>query len=208
MGLCGLNIQRIYPGSWGANCYLLSSAGHAVLVDPSADARALTELLEKEKLTLDAILLTHGHFDHIVSVDKLRDMTGAPLCIHENDAQMLGDAHKNAFFTFFGMHRTYRPAERLLHDGERLALGNEWIGVIHTPGHSMGSVCYLCNDEFLLTGDTLFEEGIGRCDLFGGSISELRQSLLQLRGLDQSLPIYPGHGESTLLGHALDTVIY
>lgn len=179
-----------------------------MLVDPSADAISLTELLKKEELTLDVILLTHGHFDHIVSVDKLRERTGAPLYIHEGDAQMLGDAQKNAFFTFFGMHRTYRPAERLLYDGERLALGDEWIRVIHTPGHSMGSVCYLCNDEFLLTGDTLFEEGFGRCDLFGGSFDTLRRSLLRLRELDQALPIYPGHGESTLLGHALDTVVY
>ena len=208
MGFCGLNIQRIYPGSWGANCYLLSSAGHAILVDPSADARTLTEQLQKNGLALDAILLTHGHFDHIVSVDKLRDATGAPVCIHEQDAQMLTDAEKNAFFTFFGMHRTYRPADRLLYSGEKILLGDEQIQVIHTPGHSMGSVCYLCNDTFLLTGDTLFEEGIGRCDLFGGSVAELRQSLLRLRGLDQSLPIHPGHGEDAILGHALDTVAY
>ena len=121
---------------------------------------------------------------------------------------MLTDAHKNAFFTFFRQERVYRAPERMLADGDELHLGDEIIRVISTPGHSQGSVCFLCNDEFLLTGDTLFADGYGRYDLYGGDGEILFASLASLRTLPPSLPIYPGHGESTHLGMALDNILY
>ena len=204
-----MKIEKLYPGAWGSNCYLLVSGTHAAVVDPSADANTIRNTLsQKYGATLDYILLTHGHFDHIVSVDTLREMTGAPLCIHKWDAEMLADSKKNAFYTFFRTERCYRPAERLLADDDKLSLGEETIRVIATPGHSQGSVCYLCNGEFLITGDTLFENGYGRYDLWGGNASALFSSLSSLRELDQNLTIYPGHGGSARLGDALDNTIY
>ena len=203
-----MEIRNLYPGSWGSNCYLLVSDGHAAVVDPSADARTILNAVQAEGATLDCILLTHGHFDHIVSVDSLRDATGAPLYIHKFDAEMLTDGRKNAFYTFFRMDKVYRPADRLLSDGDELTLGNERIRVIHTPGHSQGSVCYLCNDELLLTGDTLFSDTYGRYDLWGGNASSLFSSLSSLRELPQELTIYPGHGEASLLRNALDVAFY
>ena len=203
-----MEIRNLYPGSWGSNCYLLLSDGHAAVVDPSADARTILNAVSSEGATLDCILLTHGHFDHIVSVDRLRDATGAPLYIHKFDAEMLTDGHKNAFYTFFRMDKVYRPADKLLSDGDELTLGNECIRVIHTPGHSQGSVCYLCNDELLLTGDTLFSDTYGRYDLWGGDGQTLFSSLSNMRNLPQDLPIYPGHGESVSLKTALDRLRY
>jgi len=203
-----MTIENLYPGSWGSNCYLLTVGTHAAIVDPSADAATLTSALRERGVTLDWIALTHGHFDHIVSADALRQATDAPLLIHEGDAEMLTDSRKNAFYTLFHMERVYRPADRLLHNGEQLNLGGETIRVIHTPGHSRGSVCYLCNDEFLITGDTLFEDTYGRCDLHGGSLRELAASLASLRELPQKLRIYPGHGAPAQLGIALDLVAY
>ena len=199
-----MEIRNLYPGSWGSNCYLLTSRGHAAVVDPSADAHTILNAVKLAGATLDFILLTHGHFDHIVSVDTLRDATGAPLYIHKFDAEMLTDAHKNAFYTFFRMDRRYRPADKLLEDGDELTLGDETIRVIHTPGHSQGSVSYLCNDELLLTGDTLFSDTYGRYDLWGGDAETLLASLSDMRRLPQHLPIYPGHGESVKLQTALD----
>ena len=199
-----MEIRNLYPGSWGSNCYLLLSGGHAAVVDPSADARTILNAVQSEGATLDFILLTHGHFDHIVSVDTLRDATGAPLYIHKFDAEMLTDGRKNAFYTFFRMDRCYRPAEKLLEDGDELTLGDESIRVIHTPGHSQGSVCYLVGDELLLTGDTLFSDTYGRYDLWGGDGQTLFASLSGLRTLPPKLPLYPGHGESVTLGTALD----
>lgn len=199
-----MEIRNLYPGSWGSNCYLLTANRRAAVVDPSADAHTILNAVKAEGATLDFILLTHGHFDHIVSVDRLRELTGAPLYIHKFDAEMLTDAQKNAFYTFFRLDRSYRPADRLLSDGDELTLGDEPIRVIHTPGHSQGSVCYLCNDELLLTGDTLFSDTYGRYDLWGGDGQTLLTSLSEMRNLPQSLPIYPGHGESVILKDALD----
>lgn len=204
-----LTIENLYPGAWGSNCYLLVSGNHAAVVDPSADANTIRNTLQqKYGASLDFILLTHGHFDHIVSADSLRDLTGAPLYIHKWDAEMLADSKKNAFYSFFRMDRTYRPAERLLEDGDVLSLGEESIRVISTPGHSQGSVCYLCNEEFLITGDTLFENAYGRYDLWGGNEESLFSSLASLRDLNQALPIYPGHGACAKLGAALDNILY
>ena len=203
-----MKIQNLYPGAWGSNCYLLTSGSHAAIVDPSASADTLLQALAQEGLTLDYILLTHGHFDHIVSIDTLREKVSAPVCIHKDDLLFPESATKNGFALLFRVDRTYRRPDRALHDGEILLLGDEEIRVIHTPGHTTGSVCFLCNNELLITGDTLFADTYGRCDLYGGSEAALFASLRSLRQLPKELPIYPGHGEDALLGDALDTVLY
>ena len=203
-----MKIQNLYPGSWGSNCYLLTSGTHAAIVDPSANADTLINAVKCAGATLDFIFLTHGHFDHITSMDKLRDALGATVLIHELDRDMPGDSHKNAFFQFFQMQSPpYREADVCLRNGEVFSLGEEQIRVIHTPGHSMGSVCLLCNNEFLITGDTLFANNVGRCDLYGGSDKILWESLKLLRTLPQHMIIYPGHGEPAILGNALDAVM-
>ncbi len=202
-----MKLINLCPGSWGSNCYLLISGGHAAVVDPSAEPRQILSALERESATLDYILLTHGHFDHIVSLDRLRDQTNAPALIHEEDLELPADPIKNAFFSFFCMEQSYRTPERSLTDGEELMLGEESIRVLHTPGHTRGSCCFLCGGELLLTGDTLFDGAVGRTDLYGGNGEALLASLLALRGLAPSLPIYPGHGGSALLGEALDSVL-
>ena len=203
-----MNIENHYPGMWGSNCYLLTSGSHAAIVDPSANAQTLYNLLAQRGLTLDYILLTHGHFDHIVSIDALRDLTGAQVWIHESELHFPEDSHKNAFYQFFHMERAYRRPEQVLHDRDTLPLGDELIRVIHTPGHTMGSVCFLCNNEYLITGDTLFADTYGRYDLYSGDEALLFRSLKSLRSLPQTLPIYPGHGTDATLGDALDTVLY
>lgn len=202
-----MEIVNLYPGSFGANCYCLFDSGEAAVIDPSANTEAILSEIRKRDAALRYVLLTHGHFDHVLSVDTLRDATGAPLCIHENDAEMLTDSQKNAFRYFFGGNRVWRAAERTLSDGEELNFGNTTLRIIHTPGHSKGSVCYLVPDEALFTGDTLFDGNVGRCDLWGGNDEELMRSLKKLRVLSPDLTIYPGHGGSTTLKSALDVWI-
>lgn len=202
-----LKIIPVCPASFASNCYVLISGGHAVVIDPSVSVGAILDTVKNENATLDAVLLTHGHFDHIVSIDTLRDKLDIRVMIHENDAEMLTDGSKNAFFTLFGRNRTYRPAEATLSDGDEIKLGDELIKVIHTPGHSKGSVCFL-GDTFIVTGDTLFSDSIGRYDLYGGDPAALASSLERLSECDKNLKIYPGHGECELLGHALDNVAY
>ena len=201
-----MRIENLYPGSFGSNCYLLTVGTHAAVVDPSAEAEAILEALHRQNATLDLLLLTHGHFDHILSLDALCERTGLEAWIGEADRSYPADARKNAFSFFTRMERTWHTPAHILRDGDELTLGGETIRVLHTPGHTPGSVMLLCNGEFLLTGDTLFADTYGRYDLPGGDGPTLFQTLRTLRKLDGALPIYPGHGAPSTLGRALDEI--
>lgn len=201
-----MEIINLFPGSFASNCYVLFSNGHAAVVDPSANVDKILSEIKAHSATLDMILLTHGHFDHIMSLDELRNKTGAPAYIHKDDAELPSDAQKNAFYYFFHTERTYRRPEVELNDGDVLPLGNETIRVVHTPGHTRGSVCYLCDGGMLLTGDTLFDGGYGRYDLYGGDGDVLYNTLRGMKKLDRTLTIYPGHGGSTNLYEALKSL--
>lgn len=202
-----MKVIPICAQSFGANTYLLVSGTHALVVDPAVSVDAILQAARQEDAFLEGILLTHGHFDHLLSLDTLRDALSLKAWIHSKDAELLTDGRKNAFYTFFGQERCFRPAEELLSDGQVLPLGDEAVTVLHTPGHTPGSVCFLCGD-FLLSGDTLFAEGYGRCDLWGGSMELLTASLASLRSLPPDLTLYPGHGAPTRLSNGLDNVAY
>lgn len=207
-----MNIYNLYAGSWLSNCYVLIAEDndgkkHAAVIDPSADAKDIVEALERENALLDMVILTHGHFDHIMSLDSLRDVTGAPAYIHEADAEMLSDGRKNAYSFFFGEDFSQRDAEKTLSDGDILRLGRESLEILHLPGHSKGSIALLGNG-FLITGDTLFSQGFGRYDLYGGNAQTLTKSLDSLKKLDPTLTVYAGHGESARLGYALKNISY
>ena len=191
--------------SWEANSYLIASGTHAALIDAGASVEVVKEELSRLGATLDAVLLTHGHFDHTISTDKLREKFSVPVIIHEADAEMLSNAEKSAFYYFFGTRSAHLPADRVLKDGDTIPLGDTVITVHHTPGHSLGSVCYRIEDA-LFTGDTIFSAGYGRCDLYGGDTSDLARSLASLRTFEHNLTIYPGHGGTATLGTALDNL--
>ncbi len=196
---------HICPRSWGSNCYLLISGGSAIAVDPSPTSESILKTAEEQGAVIVGIILTHCHFDHLLSAEKLHKATGAPVMIHKNDADGLGDSLRNAHKLFFGSERIFPPADKMLSDNEIIDLGDKQISVLHTPGHTPGSICLVCK-EILLTGDTLFAEGYGRLDLVGGSLADMRRSLSRLSRLDRSLTVYPGHGPTASLGEALETV--
>lgn len=207
-------IKRLAEGFIGANCYLLISDGHAMIVDPCARTEIMTTAVEQEGLILDGILLTHGHFDHIMSLDGLLQKYPVPVYLGAGDRDFPSDGKKNAFSLFFGCERTFPEATDLLKDDDLLFLGGEEIRVIATPGHSGGSCCFYIREKnaesILLTGDTLFADCTGRTDLYGGSEEILQDSLAALLTLsrrDNSIVIYPGHGESELLTVALRAVL-
>lgn len=197
-----MKIIHICPFSWGSNCYLLVSGNEAFVVDPSPSADAIIKRADENGVRIKAILLTHGHFDHVISAETLQSKTGAPIMIHRGDGDMLTDPAKNAYRLFFGQDRGFRAADRLLEDGEILTLGAESVRVMNTPGHSIGSSCFV-TDDFIVTGDTIFAEGYGRTDLYGGNMQQLVSSLRALAKLSHDLVIYPGHGDSATLGDAL-----
>ena len=205
-----LRIERLHSGSWYANCYIVFATDncggmHAAVIEPAYPADRIKAMADELSASIDLIILTHGHFDHIYYLDDLKSMTGAEICIHKDDAEMLSDGYKNAHSFFFGDDFTTCGADRLLRDGDVIALGDESLSVISTPGHSKGSIC-LVGDGFMITGDTLFESGYGRYDLHGGDAKTLVRSLNSLKQYSGELTIYPGHGDSTTLARALRNI--
>jgi len=168
---------------------------------------AILSHLQDLGANVDAIILTHGHFDHIYYLDELKEKTGACVYIHKDDAEMLADGEKNAYSFFFGGEFQTKPADVLVSCGDEIKIGDQSLRVISVPGHSKGSICLL-GEGFIITGDTLFSDGFGRYDLHGGDPKALSNSLSKLKSYDKSLMIYPGHGESTTLGCALENIYF
>lgn len=202
-----MEITDLSPGGFACACYLVREGTDAVLIDCSATPEVVEAALEQQGARLAAILCTHGHFDHILTADALRDAFGVPLFLHEADAEMPEDNEKNAFAVFFGNSSFHvRSADRLFKDGETLRFGALAFTVMHTPGHSKGSSVFLL-DNVAFTGDTLFAGGWGRTDLYGGDAFTLRRSLQALSDLPKNIRIYPGHGGPSTLQNALDLIL-
>jgi glyoxylase-like metal-dependent hydrolase (beta-lactamase superfamily II) len=190
-----MQIHSFFSGGYAGVCYLVTDDGgeNAVLIDPAAPYALVTAKYGVLPY-IHAILLTHGHFDHVLYLDEWREKTGAPVMIHREDAPMLGDPSLSCYQQFLGENTVHAPAEKLLSDGERIFFGEDSLCVMHTPGHTPGSSVYV-GDGVMLTGDTLFANGgYGRFDLPGGSGKTLAESLGTLFSLPKNYRIYPGHG--------------
>ncbi len=204
-----MKLISLTPQSFASNCYLVVNDGHAYIIDPSASVERILAALREQQAVCDGILLTHGHFDHMLSLDALSAaLPDVPVMIHASDAENLANGEKNAFATFFGYDRAFRGADRLLREGDRLPLGQEHLTVLHTPGHTKGSVCFLSDKEdILLSGDTLFAQGYGRYDLYGGDGTTLSASLRRLSALrDKNPTLASGHGELCPLTDSLQAL--
>ena len=189
-------------GAMGANCYLYAcmESKKAVIIDPGADGKKIHRWVLEKELTIEYILLTHGHVDHIGAVDELRGLLGTvSVGIHAADAEMLTDGKKN-LSSYLGAEVVLQGADFLLQDGQEITIGNEKIKVISTPGHSPGCVCFLSN-EGLFSGDTLFAGSIGRTDFPGVSLPQLLKGVKEkLMILSDDTRVLPGHGEETSIG--------
>ena len=194
-----VNIKAVHCGIIQENAYIISRAGRddCVVVDPGDDYARLRQAVSERQV--GAILLTHGHFDHILAVAPLADATGAPVYIHEADAVMLNDSRLNGFTDLMGgVAQGPEIAARPM--GEHVEASGLVFAVLHTPGHSKGSVClYLPEEGVLFSGDTLFEAGHGRVDLYGGDMRSMLDSLRALFALPGETKVYPGHGGPTTI---------
>ncbi len=201
-------IRKIEVGPIGTNCYVVSTnADNAIVFDPGYEVEKILDYVNGNDLTVKMIVLTHGHFDHIWELAKFKEKTGAPVYIHKDDADMLHDSYKNVadFFMIRGFQGT--SADFLLNGGDVLTLDEVEFKVIHTPGHSQGSVCYVF-DDIIISGDTLFEGSIGRTDMYGADIKALLKSLQLLKDLKGDYVVYPGHGAKTTLEREIKTNPY
>ena len=186
-----MQIKEITVGIVGTSCYILSQEGRndCLVIDPGAEADRVRKAAGGKHIA--AILLTHGHFDHIGAVGALTEEDTRVL-VHEKDARMLPDPSLNASLALLDRPVTAPEATDKLGDGDVLTLAGLDVQVLHTPGHTPGSVCYLIGDH-LFTGDTLFEHGWVRTDLPGGNEHDLFASLRRLIPLARKYPIHPGH---------------
>lgn len=200
-----MQIKNLCPGGFAANGYLITEGNTAVLVDCTASAASVTEALAQTGTRLAAILLTHAHFDHMLTASEVKAATGAPIYLGSGDADLPGDGRKNAHAVFFGTDKTYPEPDHLLQNGDTLTFGDMTFHVMCTPGHTGGSVIFL-TDEVAFTGDTIFSEGFGRYDLYGGDAGTLRESLTRIAALPRHIIIYPGHGDPATLSAALDAI--
>jgi hydroxyacylglutathione hydrolase len=192
-----MNIISKVVGELQENCYIVFENNEAVVIDPGADARVILSIIEEKGLHLTHILLTHGHFDHIGAVGEIKRQTGALLCIHFDDSDMLKSPDKN-LSVFLGGSYITDPADMYLYDGQIIETGGMSIRVIATPGHTPGGVCFEMGDS-LFTGDTLFRLSVGRTDFPGSSAAKLSNSLQVLGKLTKNYFVYPGHGPATTL---------
>lgn len=193
-----MNIEVFEAGPLGANNYLLTDGNEAVLVDCSEVKKEILQALEGKKLKY--ILLTHGHFDHVLGVNGMREKTGAKVLVYKDDIARMEES-ANIMQTF-GVQGVETPtADEYLTDGEIIKFGNTEIKVLHTPGHTEGCVCYLVDGK-LFSGDTLFRDSVGRTDLPGGNFKKLSDSVKNnLFNLDENTVVYPGHGPETTIGY-------
>jgi glyoxylase-like metal-dependent hydrolase (beta-lactamase superfamily II) len=187
------------------NSYLIIKGKEAVVIDPGFNGEMIASYLDQEQIILTDVLLTHGHFDHIRDLMLFGNLKKLKVHLHEADKDFLHDDKLNYAKAFHSRFLLPENMIEVIHkDGDLLSVLDEKITVIHTPGHTGGSVSYHLNDR-LFTGDTLFMDGIGRTDLYGGSMKAMRESIQKITTkFSRKTKIYPGHGDNGLLQKLLE----
>ena len=200
-----MKINRLVLGDFQTNCYVVradEAATDCLIVDTGLDARDMMTFLAQHQLEPVAVILTHGHADHIVGLrDVLRDYPQAKVYIHKLDASLLADPEAN-LSAFAGLPFTSAPADVLLDEGDLVQEAGVTFQVLHTPGHTPGGICLYAEPEgILFAGDTLFADGVGRTDFPGGDAAQLIDSIRKrLLGLPDETAVYPGHAMRTTIG--------
>lgn len=196
-----MEIKTVAVGRVETNCYIVfkRETGEASVIDPGGEADKILSFVRENNLHVKNIFLTHGHFDHILAVQQVKEATGARVVIHRDDAACLEDSHTALYSSI--MNEPFRTvsADIQLRGGEKTVVGDVEAEFLHTPGHTPGSMCILM-DNVMFSGDTLFSGDVGRTDLPGGDERALDDSLRKLWFLPGDYIVYPGHGDPTTLG--------
>jgi hydroxyacylglutathione hydrolase len=194
-------VIRLVVGSLSANCFIVGrpSTGVGVVFDPGGNSQEICRAVDDSGLDIKIIILTHGHSDHIAALRDVQDKTNAEVAIHTADADFLEG--RGSYSSQFGIsYRTPHPPDRLLSEGDKIDIGKMSFTVIHTPGHTPGSICLL-TDFGIFTGDTIFRRGIGTTLMPGSSRPQLLDSIhKKLMTLPDDTVVYPGHGRETTIG--------
>ena len=193
-------------GAYQTNCYIVweTDSDRCAVIDPGYDPQIILARLGELGLTLDAILLTHGHFDHVGAVEALAEATGCKLWMSQSDYTQRRNPMNNYLYP---LHDKDFCEVSFCEEGEHISAGGLTFRVMETPGHTRGSVCYVCEDA-MFCGDTLFAGSCGRTDLPGGDPVVMSDTLERLSQLNEDFRIFPGHGESSTLHHEQQTNPY
>lgn len=194
-------LHKLVLGQLQTNCYILADeeTKEAVVIDVPDQADVILDFLKEKAYIVRYIILTHGHFDHMLALKEVREATGAPLLVHENCADFLKDTIKNLCH-YTGVLWEATEADRYLKEGDIVAFGSQTLHVLHTPGHTADCICLLAGD-ILISGDTLFWRSVGRTDHPTGSLEEEINSIKEkLLPLPADTKVYPGHGPMTTIG--------
>lgn len=190
-----MKVKTIEVGTLDTNCYIVSDGGDAVVIDPGADAERILKYIKRERLAVRYIMLTHGHFDHILAAPELKRATSAAIVISPADADCLMSPLRSLSTQLVEPQECIEP-DIIASDGSMFVCGRLIFRYMHTPGHTVGSSCIICGDT-IFTGDTLFQGDCGRTDLPGGSYADILDSLRRISSLPGNYIIYPGHGNKT-----------
>jgi len=182
------------------NCYILQSENESIIMDPGDEPERILRFVKDLGLTPRLIVATHAHFDHVLGVERIRKSLHPPFAIHKEDLEIL-ESMQSRVQQLMGFSVPPPPkVDRFLTDGESITVGQDTVKVVHTPGHSPGSIS-LAGNGYVLTGDALFNQSIGRTDLPGGDLDTLVHSITErLFSLDDDTIVYPGHGPETSIG--------
>ncbi|MBI2326309.1 MBL fold metallo-hydrolase [Candidatus Collierbacteria bacterium] len=221
-----LVVKTLPVGDLTANCYLVSDGDECLIIDPGDDADFITETIANEKLTPTAIVLTHGHFDHVLGCLELKLNFDVPILLHEKDKKIYTSANQSAAHWLKKKTLKVPPIDQFIKEADKIKVGAQTLTVIETPGHTPGSICLYHplpplklrggerSSGVIFTGDTLFANAVGRTDLSYSSPSDLAKSLKKIRSLPSEpfplskgepkgvIVVYPGHGESFILSES------
>lgn len=195
-------VDRIVVGQLQSNCYFVIGERNYIIIDPGDDAQKIIDHAGKISKKPMAIVCTHAHFDHILAVEAVRDKLKIPFCVHERDAVAMGRMWEYA--GNLGISDVPPEPDILLKGNEKWDLGGTVVSLVHTPGHTDGSISLVAGDR-LFSGDTLFKESIGRTDL-GGNKAQMIESLSKFSIMDPEVIVYPGHGPETSIGDEMENM--
>ena len=193
-------IKDVVVGFLQVNCFIIAdeASKRAVVIDPGDEPDRVMEIIKENKLSVEYIVCTHGHFDHVGAVSDLKKEIGAKVLIHRDELEIYNGAKDMAAFWGYDLDPLPDP-DVLVKDGEDITAGDLSFKVFHTPGHSPGGIC-LYGEGVVVTGDTLFAGSVGRTDFYGGDMNRLKESFKRLMALPGGTRVLPGHGPETTIG--------
>lgn len=191
-----MKLKTMILSPFQTNCYILSKDNNTIIIDPGDNGKKISNYLEENELNLQAILLTHGHIDHIGAIDYLYNKYQCNIYLDSEDVSFLRDASLN-LASMLSNNTTFNAP--VINPKQKFDIADFQIETFKTPGHTPGSLMYLIDNEYLFSGDMLFESSIGRTDFPGSSSSDMKNSIQLIKTIDKDYTVYPGHGNTTTI---------